>query len=151
MPEPLKSAGAPVSADLRRVGPADIRLLARVDDDIFDEAIDPARLATYLAQPQNMLVVAMDGDIAVGQCQAVLHTHPDQKPTLYIDNLGVAPSHRRRGIARALVAEMMAWGRERGCAEAWVATEPDNEAARGLYASLKGDEVEDFVYYAYRL
>ena len=57
MPEPLKSASAPVSADLRRVGPADIRLLARVDDDIFDEPIDPARLATYLAQPQNLSLI----------------------------------------------------------------------------------------------
>ena len=136
---------------VRRIGETDGTLLRNVDDDIFDEAIDPTRLAAYLAQPQNLLIVVLDGDLVIGQCQAVLHTHPDQPPTLYIDNLGVAPSHRRRGIARALVAEMMAWGRERGCAEAWVATEPDNEAARGLYASLKGDEVEDFVYYAYRL
>jgi ribosomal protein S18 acetylase RimI-like enzyme len=137
--------------EVRRVGPDEAGLLARYDEDIFDEAVEPAYLATYLAQPQNMLIVALDGDLVVGQCQAMVHTHPDQPPTLYLDNLGVAPSHQRRGIARRLVTEMMAWGRERGCAEAWVATEPDNEPARALYAALKGEPVQDVVYYAYKL
>lgn len=137
--------------DVRRIDEAGVATLRKVDDDIFDEAIDPAHFATYLAQPQNLLIVALDGDLVIGQCQAVMHTHPDQPPTLYLDNLGVAPSHRRRGIARRLVTEMMAWGRERGCAEAWVATEPDNVEARALYASLKGEPVEDVVYYAYKL
>lgn len=136
---------------VRRVGKTEGNILANVDDDVFDDAIDPAHLAAYLAQPQNMLVVALDRDLVIGQCQAVMHTHPDQPPTLYLDNLGVAPSHRRRGIARRLVTEMMAWGKERGCAEAWVATEPDNEEARGLYASLQGEPVADVVSYAYKL
>jgi aminoglycoside 6'-N-acetyltransferase I len=123
----------------------------RFAGDVFDEDIEPGLLATYLAQPQNMLIAALDGDLVVGQCQAMMHTHPDQKPTLYIDNLGVAPSHQRRGIARRLVTEMFAWGKERGCVEAWVATEPDNEPARALYAALRGEPVEDFVYYSYKL
>jgi aminoglycoside 6'-N-acetyltransferase I len=136
---------------IRRIDTAGASLLANVATDVFDEGIDPAYLATYLAQPQNMLIVALDGDLVVGQCQAMTHTHPDQKPTLYLDNLGVDPSYQRRGIARRLVTEMMAWGRERGCVEAWVATEPDNEPARALYAALQGEPVEDVVYYAYKL
>jgi aminoglycoside 6'-N-acetyltransferase I len=136
---------------IRRIDQTGAVVLASYDDDVFDEAIDPGHLAVYLAQPQNMMIVAIDGDLVIGQCQAVMHTHPDQPPTLYLDNLGVAPSHRRRGIARQLVNDMMAWGKERGCGECWVATEPDNEEARALYASLKGEPVEDFVYYAYKL
>ena len=42
----------------------------------------------------------------------------------------------------------MAWGRENGCASAWVATELDNEGARALYAA-RGAPGEAVAYYAY--
>ena len=72
---------------------------------------------------------------------------------LYIDEVGVTPAMQRKGIGRALVERMLAIGRELGCGEAWVGTEPDNLPARGLYESLDltRDETEAFVMYAYRL
>ena len=54
--------------------------------------------------------------------------------------------HRQR-----LMLEMFEWGREFGCAEAWVATEFDNEAARGLYRSLEPAEEATSAYYVYKL
>ena len=49
-----------------------------------------------------------------------------------------------------MLAAMFAWGRELGCEEAWVGTEPDNLPARALYES--GDaEAEPFVMYVYEL
>jgi ribosomal protein S18 acetylase RimI-like enzyme len=47
----------------------------------------------------------------------------------------VAPTHRRRGLARALLDALFARARELGCREAWVGTEPGNHAARALYSS----------------
>lgn len=130
---------------------ADASVLLNVDEDAFDEAINPGRALAYLADTTNLMVVAIDGGKVIGQCAAVIHRHPDQATELYIDNLGVAETHKRQGIARELVARMFEAGRERGCKEAWVGTEPDNEAANGLYRSLRGEPAEPFNLYLYKL
>ncbi|WP_293357493.1 GNAT family N-acetyltransferase [Phenylobacterium sp.] len=86
----------------------------------------------------------------VGQARGMVHRHPDQPTELYIDNLGVTPGRRRERLATKMLDELVAWGVELGCEEAWVGTEPDNEAARGLYAK-RGAEAEAFVMFAYEL
>jgi ribosomal protein S18 acetylase RimI-like enzyme len=131
---------------IRRLTPHDAAILARVADGVFDEPVDPARLAAYLEAPGHFLLVALAGDRVVGQCAAVIHRHPDKRTELYVDEVGVAPGFRRRGLARRLLDEMLALGRAAGCAEAWVGTEPDNRPARALYES-RGAAAEPFVMY----
>ncbi len=128
--------------EIRRIGTADIAVLDHVADDVFDGAIVPARFAAYLERNEHLMVLALDSGLVVGQCRAVIHLHPDLPTELYIDNLGVSATHRRRGIARQLIAEISAWGIERGCAQAWVATEPDNEPARALYDGISNHPAE---------
>ena len=96
-----------------------------------------------------MTVALGDGEI-VGQVAAVIHRHPDKATELYIDEVGVTPALQRQGIARQLLQAMLALGRSLGCEEAWVGTEPDNEAARGLYEGL-GVTAEPFVMYVVKL
>ncbi len=142
-----------MQVEIRQVGPGDEALFDSVAEDVFDEAVDPSRLAAYLAEPGHHLVVAIaDGQI-LGQCAAVIHRHPDKPTELYIDNLGVSPAFQRRGIARKLLERMVALGKAKGCEEVWVGTEPDNVAARGFYEALdlRGDEAETFVMYVYYL
>jgi len=136
--------------EIRRVGADDAGLLARVADDVFDDDIDAVRTAAYLADKNHMLIVAIEDGVVVGQTAGIVHRHVDQPTELYIDNLGVTPELRRRGIARRLVEDLIAWGKAQGCEEAWVGTEPDNEAARGLYVAM-GGEVVDIVMYEYEL
>ena len=128
-------------------------MLDRIAEDVFDEPVRPDRLAAYLADPGHILLVAVSDGIVIGQCAAIVHRHPDKVTELYIDEVGVTPAVQRKGIARAMVERMLAIGKELGCGEAWVGTEPDNLPARGLYERLevKRDEAETFVMYVYRL
>jgi len=48
----------------------------------------------------------------------------------------VDPAHRRRGLARAVVATLLEWGAERGATTAWLHVESDNLAAVGLWESI---------------
>lgn len=139
--------------EIVRLLPDNAELLHRLADGVFDEPVRADRLAAYLAEPGHIMLVALSGGIVVGQCAAVLHRHPDKMTELYLDEVGVTPALQRKGIGRALVETMLAIGRELGCGEAWVGTEPDNLPARGLYESLDlhRDETEAFVMYAYRL
>ena len=72
----------------------------------------------------------------MGQCAVIVQHLAHKAPEVHIENLGVAPSHQRRGIAKALMQEALTWGRELGCDECWIATEVDNDAANATYASL---------------
>ncbi|MEQ9256773.1 MAG: GNAT family N-acetyltransferase, partial [Alphaproteobacteria bacterium] len=133
--------------ELRLAGPQDAALFDHMDDEIFDHPVAYAHLQAYLAAPGHLMAIARvvaDGmtpgrgpaGLLVGQARAMVHHHPDGAPQLYVDNLGVAPHWRRRGVASRLLAILAAAGRARGCQEWWVATEPDNRAACALYLSL---------------
>ncbi|HWB80239.1 MAG TPA: GNAT family N-acetyltransferase [Nannocystaceae bacterium] len=140
-----------MDVEIIHVRAGDAALLDRVADDVFDAPIDPTRLSAYLASTDHILLVAIVDREVVGQTAAVIHRHPDQPTELYIDNLGVTPSLRRRGIARRLLERLIELGRARGCEEAWVGTELDNDPARKLYETLGETKPETFVMYAYEL
>jgi ribosomal protein S18 acetylase RimI-like enzyme len=132
------------------VGPEDGDLLGRIAPEVFDFAIDPASAAEFLNDPRHHLALALDGDTVVGMASAVDYVHPDKPRELFINEVGVAPTHRRLGVGRRLLEMLFASGRERGCREAWVGTEHENEAARALYKSLRGSE-EPFILYSFRI
>jgi aminoglycoside 6'-N-acetyltransferase I len=136
---------------LRLAGPADLDLFARVAPQVFDGPLVPERLAAYLASPDHLMILALDGGDVVGQVSAVIHRHPDMPDELSIDNLGVTPELQRLGIGRRLMEAILAAGRQRGCAGAWVVTETDNAPARALYRALGPVEGETVVCYHYDL
>ena len=66
---------------------------------------------------------------------------------MFFYEIGVAPSHRRRGIGRRLINTLKSVCREENAMKMWVPTNRANIAATGLYASTgavplpSGDEV----------
>ncbi|HVX80214.1 MAG TPA: GNAT family N-acetyltransferase [Devosiaceae bacterium] len=140
-----------MAVTLHRLRPGEEAILARVAPEVFDEAVDRDRLARYFAAPGHLMLLAREGDLVVGQCAAVVHHHPDKPTELYVDELGTASTHRRRGIGRALLAAMFEWGRELGCEEAWLGTELDNEPANRLYRGFAPAADEPMQLYAFRL
>jgi ribosomal protein S18 acetylase RimI-like enzyme len=140
-----------MTIEIRRLTSADAGLFDRIADDVFDHAIDRARLAAYPATPGHYFIAALADGWMIGQLAAVLHRHPDRRPIeLYVDEVAVAPAYRRRGIARRMLDAAFALGRELGCEELWVATEPDNLPARGLYET-RGVAAESVVMYVFKL
>ena len=136
---------------LRRIAPGDAAVFDAIAIDVFDEPIHPDRLQAYLREPGHLMLLALDGDLVVGQCAAVLHRHPDKPTELYIDEVGTATSHLRQGIATLMLEEMFRWGRELGCEEAWLGTELDNTPANALYRRFKPREDEAIQYYLFDL
>ena len=139
------------NTEIVRASAANLAMLDNVADDVFDEPIDSARRAIRANAPDHLMVLALADGVVVGMCTAMVHHHADKSDELYIDEVGVAPPFRRRGIARRLMQEIMNWGGELGCAEACVGTERDNAPARRLYESLSSDEAEESVIFTYQL
>jgi ribosomal protein S18 acetylase RimI-like enzyme len=138
------------AADVRLLGPDDGAVFDRVADGVFDGPVDPRWARAFLADARHHLVVALDGGVVVGMASAVDYVHPDKAPQLWINEIGVAPTHRRRGLGRRLLAALLAHGRALGCTEAWLGTEDDNLPARRLYEAA-GGAPEPFVLYSFPL
>ena len=136
---------------LKRMSPDDEAVFDRIAEDVFDEPIHPERLRTYLRAPGHLMVLAIEDGEVVGQCAGVVLNHPDKVPELYIDEVGTATAHLRRGIATAMMGEMFAWARERGFETAWLGTELDNDAANGLYTGIKQGPGDTIMYYEFKL
>jgi aminoglycoside 6'-N-acetyltransferase I len=136
---------------LRRMQPSDETIFETVAPDVFDEPIHPERMRAYLREPGHIMVLALEGDLVVGQCAGVIHRHPDKTAELYVDEVGTASTHRRLGIARLMMDELFAWGRKLGCEEAWLGTETDNEPAKALYRRYAPKEDETIQYFLFDL
>ena len=139
-----------MGVELRRLQPDDAAVLTRVADGVFDDPVRPDLTAEFLADRRHHLIVAIDEGLVVGMITALDYVHPDKPLQLWINEVGVAPTHQRRGIGRALVHAMLEHGRALGCTEAWLGTEHDNVAARALYGASRS-EAEPFVLYSFRL
>src|SRR3954465_10318882 len=136
---------------LKRLSAGDETSLEQIAPDVFDDPIDPQRLHDYLRSPGHVMLLAFEGTLVVGQCAAVLHRHPDKPTELYVDEVGTASTHRRQGIARAMLTELFAWGHELARDEAWPGTELDNDAANALYRGFVPIEDERIQFYLFRL
>ena len=135
-----------MTVEIRLLGPDDRGVLERVAPGVFDHPVEPRWADTFLADPRHHLVVARDDGIVVGMVSALDYVHPDKAPQLWINEVGVAATHRRQGVGLRMLRAMLAHGRALGCTEAWVGTEQDNVAARALYERAGGTPEPSLLY-----
>ena len=125
--------------EVRRLGPGeeDAVHAARA---LFDGAPQPDATRRFLAGAANHLLVAYDADTPVGFVSGVELTHPDKGTEMFLYELGVDESARRRGVGRTLVGALADVAREAGCYDMWVLADADNAAAQATYARAGGRE-----------
>jgi ribosomal protein S18 acetylase RimI-like enzyme len=85
------------------------------------------------------VVVALEGAVAAGFAAWRAETDPLEidPPEVRITDLVVAPAHRRRGVARALVAHVVGRAAARGATRVLVATLTGNRPALALYGAMR--------------
>ncbi|MDE2483563.1 MAG: GNAT family N-acetyltransferase [bacterium] len=106
----------------------------------FDRARYRTNWERWFHDPRFLMLSALDRERLVGN----LSVYPD--PSLGFEfGMLVAPTHRRRGIGRALIEHACAWAREREIAALYLHVFPHNLAALALYRALGFVEVERHV------
>ncbi|HMC54236.1 MAG: GNAT family N-acetyltransferase [Gemmatimonadetes bacterium] len=133
-----------MNVQIHVLGPGDAAELDLVAPGVFDHAISARWAAEFLADPRHHLAIARDmsdsslSGHVVGMASGVHYVHPDKPPELWVNEVGVAPSHEGQGIGRRLLAALLARGRELGCQQAWVLTNPTNLPACRMYEAVGG-------------
>ena len=90
-----------------------------------------------LSNPAFVALVALDGDAVVGALAGYeLPKFERERSEFYIYDLAVADSHRRRGIATALVRAFGRIAKENGGWVVFVQADPGDAPAVALYAGL---------------
>ncbi len=121
----------------------DLPALIEAGDDLFDYEVKPERAKEFFADQRHHLVVAWHNDKIVGMVSALDYVHPDKDLSLFINEASVVEAYQNRGIGREMMKFMVAYGRELGCGEIWVATEASNTQARKAYAAAGGREDDE--------
>jgi GNAT superfamily N-acetyltransferase len=120
----------------------DEHILANAAPGVFDNAIDSNLAKEFLEDRRHHIAVAIDNGIVVGFASAIHYINPDKPPELWINEVGIAPTHRGRGLGKAVLLALFQLGREHHCAAAWVLTDRGNRDAMALYASVGGAEMD---------
>ena len=98
---------------------------------LFDDAPEEQATRRFLAEPTHHLLVAYDeADTPMGFVSGVELTHPDKGTEMFLYELGVDESARRRGVGRTLVQALAALAREQGCYDMWVSPTPTTRPRR---------------------
>jgi ribosomal protein S18 acetylase RimI-like enzyme len=120
-----------VDFDLRLLRPGDEHVVRALRT--YEGEGDPEGL---LADRRTLMLVAFDEERPVGFVLAheLPRRHGDRSK-LFVYEIDVAETHRRRGIASALLARLAELARERGIRVGFVLTDHDNVAANALYHS----------------
>ena len=113
---------------------------------LFDDPVDLTATARFLDDERNHLLIAYVEGNAAGFVSGTELLHPDQpRPELFLNELGVDPASRGRGIGRMLVATLWDLAQSRGCRGMWVLTDDGNVAATKTYwaagGARQGEEV----------
>jgi len=118
-------------------------------DELFTEARD-----LILDQNKNaavFLAFADDNAYAVGMAEVTLRNGYvngcEGNRVAFLEGIYVAPTHRRQGVAQALVQAAEQFGRRRGCTEFASDALLDNEASHAFHAAAGFEETERVVYF----
>jgi ribosomal protein S18 acetylase RimI-like enzyme len=139
--------------EIKLLGPAHLRILDNVARNVFDDPIVESSAREFLGDPRHRLVIALDKDTVVGFVSAVIYVHPDKPaPELWINEIGVAPTHQNQGIGKSLMRAILEEAKRSGCSEAWVLTDRINLPAMAMYRSAGGEEtLTDPTMFTFRL
>ena len=118
-----------------------------------DEAANLAgEMGRMLADPDAVNFLARDAaGAAIGFIEAtVRHDYVNgcaTSPTAFVEGLFVAEAHRRQGVARALVAQVEDWARERGLTELASDALLENRKSHAAHLAMGFEETERVVYF----
>jgi N-acetylglutamate synthase len=121
-----------------------------------DESLDDAWLAAWRAEDEidrdiaRRLLTSHDtvGFASIresGECVAIARASVDGR-WAGLFAVEVAPTHRRRGLGRAVSLAALRWAVPHGARRAYVQVEDSNTAARSIYGSLGFTHHHDYTY-----
>ncbi len=100
---------------------------------LFDGPVDEKGAHEFLERAGHHCLVAMVDGTPVGFVSGVEMQHPHKPPEMFLYELGVDASMRRRGVGSSLVSALRDHSRTIGMRGMWVLTDAQNTPANATY------------------
>ena len=124
----------------------EIRRLRPGDEDVVRALATRPPHFELLEDERTIFLVAFENGDPIGFVLAHhLPRRHDPPAKLLVYEVDVHEDHRRRGVGKALLAELARMARERGIPQGWVLTDDDNEAGMALYRSAGGRDPREVI------
>ena len=121
---------------IAKMNEAHVAEVARLEALCFSEPWSEKSVASELTNPLSLWLVALEGENVIGYVGS-------QTVMGWTDmmNVAVHPDHRRRGVGKALIEELIRQLQAQGSENLTLEVRASNENARALYALLGFAEV----------
>jgi putative acetyltransferase len=103
----------------------------------IDETLNPDLNDIAASYATGVFLVACDGDRVVGTGALT----PQADGVAIVSRMSTAAAHRRRGVARAVLARLVELARERGCGRVVLGTNADWADAIAFYRAFGFEEM----------
>lgn len=136
---------------IERITAVDEALLAWLNHDWPDEPWVLAHAQAFVANPDNLLLLATTPNLICGIVIAHRLQRLDAlRAEVLLYSIDVHDAVRRQGIGHALVTATTAWAQELNADCTWVLTERSNHAAMALYRAAGGsDDIPDVAMFTF--
>jgi [ribosomal protein S18]-alanine N-acetyltransferase len=124
--------------DVRLAGPGDAAIMAALHAACFARSWDAGAMAQFLGAPGCLSILASTAEGEPPQGLLIARRAGDEAELL---TLAVHPTHRRFGLARALLGAAMDALSASGVKQLFLEVEEENAPARGLYESLGANAI----------
>ena len=126
-------------------------LMDDISEHAFDDELLIRRIGEMNARDDQYLMAAVDeerGKICGSLIGVVFNDFCGLcAPVMVIENVVTHHDYRRMGVARAMMSEIEAWGRERGVRYATLCSSMTRSEAHQMYAALGYGELKGFKKY----
>ena len=119
--------------EVRSAAPADLGVMAAIHAACFARNWSANEMAQFVDAPGCLSLLASPASGQPARGFLIVRSAGDEAEIL---TLAVDPSHRRQGLARALLAAVIACLRQAGVQKLLLEVDETNAPARGLYQSL---------------
>ena len=110
-----------------------------------------AEAPAMLARPDMLVLAACEGDAVIGFAEAAIRRDYvngcETSPVAFVEDIYVVPQRRRRGVAKAMIAAVEGWARQKGLSELASDALLDNAQSHAMHNALGFGETERVVYF----
>lgn len=117
---------------IRRASTEDLGRILAIEAVSFPDPWPEEFFYLYLDDVDSIVLVS-EAEEVLGFLIAVVEDDPQGNPVVHIHDLAVDPAHRRRGVATALLDELIRIAREQGIRILRLEVRFDNPEARAFY------------------
>jgi ribosomal-protein-alanine N-acetyltransferase len=121
---------------IRQMTQEDMPSVISLEKSAFRNPWSPELLRRELDHDWSTILLVEEPLLGGSRCLLGLAIFWIVQDEVHVLNVATAPEHRRRGVGRAVMEEVLARGRHRHCSLATLEVRRSNEAAIGLYRSL---------------